>query len=137
MIKVMSVLVVSAVLVASFASWGMAVETKSVIKGSFRNIYPDAVVVDTAIVCDGAQVPVNVNPYVTSYQAEHSRGVTGARQGSERYCTDKSDYAIADNFEIHTAIASNSTYLAVYTTDYNIICFNLPLVTKAAPAKKK
>lgn len=106
----------------------MAVESKSVVKGSFRAIYPDAVVAAKDVATGAMYTGQTDKSFPASFQGEFTRAGVDAIAYAEKFCEGKSKYAIVDNFEVHTAIHSNQALL--FTTDYNVICFDLP----AAPA---
>ena len=111
----------------------MAVESKSVIKGSFRALYPDAVVVAKDVATGAMYTGQTDKSFPVSFQTEFTRAGVDAIAYAEKFCEGKSRYAIVDNFEVHTAIHSNQALL--FTTDYNVICFDLPgPATHAAPA---
>ena len=115
-----------------------AVETKYVTTGSFRELYPNAIAVksvvyNTAFYTGLRDKSPNKSP-VNEYKAEYNRVASTAFDVSGEYCNGKSDYAIADHFQVHTTFNHDGALL--FTTDYNVVCFNLPTVEPEAAQPK-
>ncbi len=136
MIKVIWMLGLCVVLLAPIGAG--AVETKFVTTGSFRELYPKANLVKSAVYHDAFYTGVrdkspDQSP-ANEYKAEYHRVASSAFDVSGVYCNGKSDYAIADHFQVHTTFSHNGALL--FTTDYNVVCFNLPAVAPE-PAQPK
>lgn len=122
--------VLSAFVVILIAAASMATESLGVVKGNFRDLYPDAIIKthDSTNIAKFIGFSVS-SAYVDNFQAEYKRGVTLFLAHAAKYCENRSDYYIVDNFEINTSFNSAGMLM---TTTANIICFDLP-----SPTKKK
>jgi hypothetical protein len=96
-----------------------AVEVKSTIKGSFRNIYPNAVVVKTELLWDAHQAD---NEFIAEMSKDRTTKIKSYEKYALTFCNGKSDYAIIDNFEVKNT-ANNG--LLIMSTEANVTCFNL------------
>ena len=133
--KVLSILVVNAVLILYIASGALAAESKDRIKGSFRNPYPNAIVVDTAVVYNAETVSRSTSSLPDDHLPVVYRKLgEAAVVYSVNFCKNKSTYSIADNYEVHTTQGSTGTML--FVSDFNVICFNLPETPLQSPQKK-
>jgi len=97
-----------------------AVEIKSTIKGSFRNIYPNAVVIKTELLWDAHQAD---NEYIGEMSKDRTAKIKSYEKYALSFCSGKADYAIIENFEVVNSAVNG---LLIMSTDANVICFNLP-----------
>ena len=118
-----------------------ATEIKNIAIGSFREFYPNATVVKSAVFntvfYTGVRDKSSNKSPENEYKAEYHRVASTANDTSGEYCNGKSDYGIADHFQVHTTFNHDGAML--FTTDYNVVCFNLPIIAPetAQPKSKK
>lgn len=114
----------------------MAVESKGVTKGSFRNLFPNAILIAHTVANTSSYVGSgNSDPDPKKFQDEVIRSATLAKSGAKEFCEGDSEFSIADEYEIHTLYSQTGGLLLNST--YNYICFNLPSEPVTKPAKKK
>jgi len=131
--KISGALLLSVVLLLPVQSF--ALEARSVIKGSFRDLYPDAILVAKDVASNASFTGLPVSSLPAAFQDEFKRTALEAVSYSKQYCEGKSNYAIADNFELHSAFDKSGALL--FTNIYNVICFDLPPATAPKAAKKE
>lgn len=106
-----------------------AVEVKPTIKGSFRNLYPNAIVVHSTHLNNGRYAGIYEGGTLISL---HQNEIKRVLSSMEKYASEEckgSEYAILDHFEVHHSINEDNIFI---TEDANLICFNLPKNQKSS-----
>ncbi len=119
MYKLKSIILCSVIALSAINA--SALEVKDIIKGSFRNYYSTAIIVDTDL---GQTAYDSSKDYTTTFNEETTRAKKVYNNHARSLCTGKSTYAVVSDYEAHTAFATNGNIFV--TTDANVICFNLP-----------
>jgi hypothetical protein len=126
--------------VITVASVSMAAESKGVTKGSFRDLHPNAVVKDYSVSHNAAFTGINHEPYHIEIQNEFKRVMRAFEEYGYNFCNGKSKYFIAEHVSLVPHIHPNGALF--FTSDANVICFDMPAATPtdtapAKPMKKK
>ena len=113
------IIFVCAIMLSSVLSAG-AVEVKATTTGTFRNVYPNAIVVKTELLWDAHQAD---NDYISEMSKDRTAKIKSYEKYALSFCNGKSDYAIVDSFGVTNTVING---LLIMSTEANVICFNLP-----------
>jgi hypothetical protein len=98
-----------------------------VFKGSFRDIYPDALVQNITIINNGGS---SDREHPAAYLQKQTKNFQNEFASSARnFCKSKSKYSAVDQFEVSILIDIRGVGTsALVTANANLVCFDLPAI---------
>jgi len=103
----------------------LAFENMGVINGSFRNLFPVAIVKHHSAVHIASNTASRQHRHLyLEFNDEAGRTKEEFAKIAADACKEKSDYAIADHYVLNSAFHPNGALLFTATAD--IVCFDLP-----------